>query len=402
MTRRNKQKAAVGLESLETRQVLSAAPTAELQYALELINLTRTNPAAAAERITSNLSPATKGTLEFYNVDLEQAKKEIASADARQPLAWSDQLANAAQAHSEDMAANGFQSHTGSDGSSPADRVQRAGYGDTLRLAENAFAYSESMDQAIQAFVIDWGVADKGHRRNIQEPGNGGDDSFKEVGIGSVQSKRVGMGKVVTQKFGVRKGASAQLLGVAYDDRDKNGFYTIGEGVGDLTLEITGNGATTTVETADAGGYQVELKPGSYKVKVSKNGQELQTREIKINSKNVKYDVVTSELSTPTPAPKPKAATPTPNKPANTVNIATKQPNTPAAKPVSTPVKVATPPLVTIPNPANPPAVVSTPKAVTILSNLTAQEPSEPEPAPATLSNANGFTWNVWKSVPKG
>jgi len=43
----------------------------------------------------------------------------------------------AATAHSQDMARNGFQSHTGSDGSSPSDRLDRAGEttGAGLRLA---------------------------------------------------------------------------------------------------------------------------------------------------------------------------------------------------------------------------------------------------------------------------
>lgn len=394
MTRRNKQRAAVGLESLEAREVLSAAPTAELQYALELINLTRTNPAAAADRITSNLSEATKGTLDFYGVNLDQAKKEIASAQQRQPLAWSETLAKAAQAHSEDMATNGYQSHTGSDGSSPTDRIQRAGYGDVIRNAENAFAYSESMDQAIQAFVIDWGVSDKGHRRNIQEPGNGGDDSFKEVGIGSVQSKRIGMGKVVTQNFGVRRNAPAQLLGVAYDDRDKNGFYTIGEGVGDLTVEVTGNGGTTRVETTDAGGYQLELNPGQYHVRVLKNGQELQSRDIKVGSKNVKYDVVTSEISKPVAKPAPRVVVAT--KP--TAAPRTQQAPTPKPQPV----KVVTPPVVTIPNtvPQTTPTLATKPAAVTILSNLTAEPEAKPEVV-STISNGDGFTWNVWSTVPK-
>jgi hypothetical protein len=298
------------------------------------------------------------------------------------------------------MASKGFQSHTGSDGSSPSDRIARAGYSDSVRTAENAFAYSESIDQAVQAFVIDWGVADKGHRRNILEPGNGGDDSFKEIGIAAVQSKRLGMGKVVTQKFGVRRNAPAQLVGVAYDDRDKNGFYTIGEGRGDVTIEVSNaGGVVATIESTDAGGYQLPLKPGVYQVRALVGGREVQSREIKIAGKNVKVDVVTgSQGATPSqPAPRSTAAA----RPSQIVSIPKAQNN---AKPA--PVKVITPQVVSVPDAASKPIdEPSAPVTVTILSNLTAQEraatpPVEPESV--TFSNSGeGLNWSVWKTVPK-
>ena len=44
------------------------------------------------------------------------------------PLAMNTALNNAALGHSEDMARNDFFDHTGSDGSSPWDRMARAGY----------------------------------------------------------------------------------------------------------------------------------------------------------------------------------------------------------------------------------------------------------------------------------
>jgi uncharacterized protein YkwD len=44
------------------------------------------------------------------------------------PLHIDDRLMRAARHHSQDMAANNFVSHTGSDGSSPWDRIRREGY----------------------------------------------------------------------------------------------------------------------------------------------------------------------------------------------------------------------------------------------------------------------------------
>jgi uncharacterized protein YkwD len=51
-----------------------------------------------------------------------------ASFPAAPPLALNAALERAALAHSQDMAAHNYMDHTGRDGSSPADRITRAGY----------------------------------------------------------------------------------------------------------------------------------------------------------------------------------------------------------------------------------------------------------------------------------
>ena len=107
-------------ENLETRQLMSAGgPTAQEQYMLELINQARTNPQAAAQQVTSNLTPDVVATLNYYGTDVNAAKQAIATASPKPPLAWNADLAAAAQGHSQDMANTQVQSHTGSDGSSP-------------------------------------------------------------------------------------------------------------------------------------------------------------------------------------------------------------------------------------------------------------------------------------------
>ena len=70
-------------------------------------------------------------------------------------------LVEAADGHSEDMALNDFVSHTGSDGCSPADRIEAAGY-QWLVWAENiASGYSTPED-----VVAGW-MESTGHRENI-------------------------------------------------------------------------------------------------------------------------------------------------------------------------------------------------------------------------------------------
>ena len=74
------------LESLEKREVLTAAPTADAQYALELVNLARTNPAGAAAWIQNNIDANDTATLKYYGINLQDELNEIRSA-APQPAA---------------------------------------------------------------------------------------------------------------------------------------------------------------------------------------------------------------------------------------------------------------------------------------------------------------------------
>ncbi len=97
--------------------------------------------------------------------------------DARQaeglhPLSAQSQLTAAARVHSNDMACNDFISHTGSDGSSPADRVTAQGYSYSW-VGENIFAGSSSPQTAFK-----WWMNSEPHRNNILH------SNYTEIGIG--------------------------------------------------------------------------------------------------------------------------------------------------------------------------------------------------------------------------
>jgi uncharacterized protein YkwD len=70
-------------------------------------------------------------------------------------------LQRAAQAHSADMAARNYFSHTSQDGRTFADRIRAAGYGGN-RMAENIAA-----GQATAASVMQAWMSSSGHRANI-------------------------------------------------------------------------------------------------------------------------------------------------------------------------------------------------------------------------------------------
>jgi len=84
------------------------------------------------------------------------------------------QLSAAAGVHTLDMACNNFFSHTGSDGSSPFDRIKAQGY-DYAYAGENLFAGNGVFNDAAQA-VAGW-MKSPGHRQNILNP------QFTEAGV---------------------------------------------------------------------------------------------------------------------------------------------------------------------------------------------------------------------------
>jgi len=96
------------------------------------------------------------------------------SAQGREPLTWSDRLANAAVRHCNDMSRNNHFSHTGTDGSTVGDRARDAGY-DWNTVGENIAQGQRSIDQVMD----DW-MNSPGHRENILR------DEFTQVGAAEV------------------------------------------------------------------------------------------------------------------------------------------------------------------------------------------------------------------------
>ena len=172
-------------DNLEGRQLLSTGaggPTDQEQYMLQLINEARTDPAAAAQQITNNLTPEVAGNSSVLRRQPQAAEQTIASATPQPPVAWNADLADAAQGQSQYMADNQIQSHTGAGGSTPQQRIEAAGYTNITSSGENAYAYATSPPEAMQAFLIDWGVPSDGHRINIQQPGVSAQNAYRDVG----------------------------------------------------------------------------------------------------------------------------------------------------------------------------------------------------------------------------
>jgi uncharacterized protein YkwD len=113
---------------------------------------------------------------------------------AAPPVSWSPALAEAALAHSADMARHRYFSHQGSDGSDAGERALRAGY-HWQRVGENIAAGQHSAQEAVQGWL-----SSPGHCANLMNP------LFRETGAAYAINSEGGTVHVYwTQVFGTAR-----------------------------------------------------------------------------------------------------------------------------------------------------------------------------------------------------
>lgn len=106
--------------------------------------------------------------------------------DAVPSLSWSDQLAEAALAHSKDMAARNYFDHTNLQGEGPGPRISRTGYVARTWGENIAAGYGD-----LESVIAGW-VDSPGHCANIM---NGG---FTEVGVAVAENQNTTYGSYWT------------------------------------------------------------------------------------------------------------------------------------------------------------------------------------------------------------
>lgn len=244
-------------------------PTAEEQYLLEMINRARANPAEEGIRLSTTTDAEVLASFAYWGVNKDALPGIFQGYPARPPLAFNQKLIAAARRHTADMVAHDFQGHTGSDGSSMSDRIDGAQYNGWTGIGENVSAHAQSLWYAHCGFIVDWGVASLGHRKNVL---NYETTVYKEAGFGltfeSNPSTQVGP-IVVTEDFGVIP-KTAFLCGVAFVDRNKNNFYDVGEGLAGVT--ITPKAGNFYAVTSLSGGYAIPVWGVTGPVEVTATG----------------------------------------------------------------------------------------------------------------------------------
>lgn len=294
-----------GAEALEGRVLLSFDPSANEQYMLELLNHLRMFPAENLSLMTTSLAeqarsgdPDTDAALRFFETSGTVLAQQWAALTAVAPVAWNQDLYEAAEFHSQQMILADEQTHQAPGEPDLGQRATNAGYTNFTLLGENVYAFARSIFHGHAGFALDWGDTDTG----IQQPPGHRDSmmnaSFREVGIRvlSEGSSATDVGPlVITQDFGARFNAgAAYLLGVVTSDSDGDQMYDVGEGLGGVTVTLVGTGGTFNTTSMSAGGYQVQAPAGTYDVTFMGGtfGSAVTYRSVVIGSQNVKLDAL--------------------------------------------------------------------------------------------------------------
>jgi uncharacterized protein YkwD len=84
-------------------------------------------------------------------------------------LRWSKGMTAAARDHVRDQGPTGLMEHRGTDGSTPARRVSRYGRW-YVSVSENIAYGSNPAREVVLQLIVDDGVPDRGHRKNLLDP----------------------------------------------------------------------------------------------------------------------------------------------------------------------------------------------------------------------------------------
>lgn len=163
----------------------------EKNVILELNEL-RTNPTEYAKKVKKYMGYFEGKFLKIPNevplVTIEGAKAyqecydELMKTKPMSALTLSKGLSLSAKDHVKDTQNLDEFGHTGTDGSSSADRASR--YGEWgITIGENIDYGSPSAEQIVMSLIVDDGVSNRGHRKNVLNP------EYKFAGVGFGEHK---------------------------------------------------------------------------------------------------------------------------------------------------------------------------------------------------------------------
>lgn len=249
--------------------------TADEQLLIELINRARLDPVSEAERLGHDLNEGLRpGTI---------------SAEAKQVLAPNDALMASALGHSQWMLETDTFSHTGKGGTRASERMEQAGFefvgshswsyenialgGSTSQLNRNT--------QIVERYVDLY--ESESHREATFAP------EIREIGVAHEMGRYQGFNaSMLTENFG-RTADDVFVTGVVYQDKNRNDFYTIGEGRDGYWVRA--DGARTT--TGEAGGYGIGTEAADdVAVTIGRGGRTLAELTLDLSEGNGKLDLV--------------------------------------------------------------------------------------------------------------
>lgn len=249
------------------------------QLSLERINRARLRPVSEAAGFGISLN---EGIL-FGQI----------SSAPKQPVTMNTQLRQAAQQHGQDMLARNYFDHNSPEGVTPFDRMNNFGYffataGENLawRGTTGALDELDTVERQHVDLFVDEGIDGRGHRRTML---NG---DFREVGISILRGNFTQNGTrfdsiMQTQDYATTPNSPTFVLGVVYNDGNRNGQYDFGEGVSGSVVSLAGVSRSTNT----GGGFSFAVaEPGTYTLTF--NGNRSQVLSINQGDSNVKIDLI--------------------------------------------------------------------------------------------------------------
>jgi uncharacterized protein YkwD len=136
---------------------------------LKEINFVRCYPKIYAKVIANYL--INRGNNLSFNdyIAGQEIVEELSNMATQNKLLPDERLYNSAEIHGQDMVKRGYLSHTGSDNSSPFDRIKKILGAQYVKGSENLVG-GRSPSESIMGLLIDGGCAGRGHRYNIINP----------------------------------------------------------------------------------------------------------------------------------------------------------------------------------------------------------------------------------------
>ena len=276
----------LSIEQLECRRLLAFNPTAQEQEMLQLINRFRTDPQGEFNRLFSSATtppkardPTIDAEVKRNNVHGVMLRNEWAALSPVEPLVWNEAVYNFGASHNAEMIRQNRPFHS----TNAARRAALIAAGvDLISDGEVIVAKPETPLHAYAAYVVNWGAnADTGGTRGgMQEPRMHREllinPAFDQVGLRTTNTSVSNLRpRVNTTVLADTRDARLMVVGAVFEDKNNNGWYEAGEGRGNVTIRFEKTtGEQFTTKSLSAGGYQIELPAGIYKVRATGGGMQ--------------------------------------------------------------------------------------------------------------------------------
>ena len=179
------------VEPLATRGVAQQPSPALVQDVLSSLNDLRTNPSSFIPKLREYRTYMRTRTKDLAALDaaIAEATTRLSTEKSLAAVNMQGALLLAAQDHAKDITQNGVLGHTGSNKSSPVDRVKK--YAPLPRVAEVVTYGFTTADMILASFIVDQDTPNRAHREILLN------STYTMVGIAMATHKKYGTSCVI-------------------------------------------------------------------------------------------------------------------------------------------------------------------------------------------------------------